>query len=74
MSVPHAKVIVNPVAGAYSTQRQWPLISGRLREAGLSFDHQYTEGAGHAIELAQAAISDGYQYLVAVGGDGTLSY
>jgi len=73
MSISHAKVIVNPVAGAYSTRHKWPLISQRLRDAGLSFDHQYTEGVGHAIELARAAASDGYRYLVAVGGDGTVN-
>lgn len=73
MSVPHAKVIVNPVAGAHSTHRKWPLISQRLREVGLSFDHEYTEGVGHAIELARAAANDGYRYLVAVGGDGTVN-
>jgi YegS/Rv2252/BmrU family lipid kinase len=73
MSVPHAKVIVNPVAGARSTRRKWPLISQRLRDAGLSFDYEYTEGVGHAIELARAAASDGYRYLVAVGGDGTVN-
>jgi len=73
MSLPHAKVIVNPVAGAHSTRRKWPLISQRLREAGLSFDHEYTEGVGHAIELARVATNDGYQFLVAVGGDGTVN-
>lgn len=73
MSVPHAKVIINPVAGAYSTRRKWPLISQRLKEVGLSFDHEYTEGVGHAIELARAATNDGYQFLVAVGGDGTVN-
>ena len=73
MSVPHAKVIVNPVAGVGSTHRKWPLISQRLKEVGLSFDHEYTDGVGHAVELARAAASDGYQYLVAVGGDGTVN-
>jgi len=69
----HTKVIVNPVAGAYSTSRKWPIISKLLKHTGLSFDFQFTEGAGHAVELAQAAVSDGYQYLVAVGGDGTVN-
>ena len=69
----HAKVIVNPVAGAYSTRRKWILISKLLKRIGLSFDFQYTEGVGHAIELARAAASDGYRYLVAVGGDGTVN-
>ncbi len=73
MSMQHAKVIVNPVAGAYSTRRKWPRISSLLKHAGLSFDYEYTEGAGHAIELARVAASDGYRYIVAVGGDGTVN-
>ena len=67
------KVIVNPVAGAYSTRRKWPIISKLLKGIGLTFDFQYTEGIGHAIELARAAASDGYRFLVAVGGDGTVN-
>jgi len=38
----------------------------------LSFDYQFTESPGHGIELAKTAASDGYRYLVAVGGDGTI--
>ena len=67
------KVIVNPVAGARSTRRKWPIINRLLERIGLTFDFNYTEGVGHAIELAQAAASDGYSYLVAVGGDGTVN-
>ena len=67
------KVIVNPVAGARSTRRKWPIISRLLERIGLSFDFDYTEGVGHAIELARIAASDGYRYLVAVGGDGTVN-
>ncbi len=67
------KVIVNPVAGARSTRRKWPIISRLLERIGLSFDFNYTEGVGHAVELARAAASDGYRYLVAVGGDGTVN-
>ena len=73
MSILHAKVIVNPVAGAHSTRRKWPRISKLLKHVGLSFDYEYTEGVGHAIELARAAASDGYQCVVAVGGDGTVN-
>jgi diacylglycerol kinase (ATP) len=71
MSIPQTKVIVNPVAGAKTTYRKWPHINRLLRHIGLPFEFQYTEGVGHAIELARAAASDGYQFLVAVGGDGT---
>jgi len=67
------KVIVNPVAGARSTRRKWPIISRLLERIGLTFDFDYTEGVGHAMELARVAASDGYRYLVAVGGDGTVN-
>ena len=68
-----AKVIVNPAAGAFSTRRKWPIISKLLSRIGFPFDFEYTEGVGHAIELARLAASDGYRYLVAVGGDGTVN-
>lgn len=70
--VPRAKVIVNPVAGAKSTRRLWPKIDRLLKHVGLSFDAQFTEGQGHAVELAREAAGDGYRYVVAVGGDGTV--
>ncbi len=73
MKIPHAKVIVNPVAGANSTGKKWPQLHRLLDYIGLSFDHDYTEGAGHAIELAREAAGNGYRYLVAVGGDGTVN-
>ena len=73
MATLQTKVIVNPVAGARSTLRKWRIISRLLERIGLSFDFNYTEGVGHAMELARAAASDGYRYLVAVGGDGTVN-
>jgi diacylglycerol kinase (ATP) len=73
MSVPRAKVIINPAAGAYSTLKKWPQLNRLLNHIGLSFDLQHTEGSGHAIEIAREAASDGYRYLVAVGGDGTVN-
>jgi YegS/Rv2252/BmrU family lipid kinase len=72
MSITQAKVIVNPVAGASTTYRKWPKISSLLKHIGFPFDFQYTEGVGHAIELAREATNNGCQFLVAVGGDGTV--
>jgi YegS/Rv2252/BmrU family lipid kinase len=69
----NAKIIVNPAAGANTTYRRWPHIQSLLRNSGLSFDFEYTEGAGHAFALAREAASDGYGLLVAVGGDGTIN-
>jgi len=73
MSVPYAKVIVNPVAGGGSVRREWPRIGRQMRDVGLRFDHEFTADARHAIEIARQAADSGYGYLVAVGGDGTVS-
>ncbi|MFC1946258.1 diacylglycerol/lipid kinase family protein [Chloroflexota bacterium] len=73
MSKQYAKVIVNPVAGGHSIYREWPSMSKLLMESGFAFDCVYTEGVGHAVELAMAAANTDYRYIVAVGGDGTVN-
>jgi len=73
MSKLHARAIVNPVAGGRSIYREWPRIGKRLMEKGVLFDYIYTEGVGHAMELAKAAADTDYRYIIAVGGDGTVN-
>ncbi|MFC2041024.1 diacylglycerol/lipid kinase family protein [Chloroflexota bacterium] len=65
--------IVNPAAGGYSIYREWPLISKSLTKNGLEFDHVYTDGVGHSMDLAKEAANTGYRYIIAVGGDGTVN-
>lgn len=69
----HAKVIVNPSAGGGSTGKKWPHISELLSDAGLSFDHEFTEGVGHGTDIAKEAVAKGYELVIAVGGDGTVN-
>jgi len=69
----HAKLIVNPVAGAGSTAKKWPHIMELLKSIGLHFEHDLTEAPGHATELARAAAKKGYELVVSVGGDGTIN-
>ncbi len=69
----YAKVIVNPYAGTGATGRKWSKIEKTLHDAGLEFDYTYTNGKGHAVELAREAALGGYELVVAVGGDGTLN-
>lgn len=69
----HAKVIVNHFAGGGVSGKRWPHISELLKDAGLSFDHVFTDGVGHGIELASEAASQGYELVIAVGGDGTVN-
>jgi diacylglycerol kinase (ATP) len=68
----HARIIVNPVAGAGRTAREWPRIRELLRGQGLRFEHDQTEAPGHAIELAEEATKKGYETIISVGGDGTI--
>lgn len=69
----HARFIVNPAAGAGKTARKWPHIIGLLKDIGLRFEHDLTESPGHAIELAKAAVKNGYELVVSVGDDGTIN-
>ncbi|MFC2067163.1 diacylglycerol/lipid kinase family protein [Chloroflexota bacterium] len=73
MSIQYARAIVNPAAGGHSIYREWPSLSKRLMGNGLLADYVYTEGVGHAMELAKAAADTDYKYIIAVGGDGTVS-
>lgn len=65
------KVIVNPISGRGAGERSIPLIEEQLRAYGLEFEIVRTERPWHAAELAQEAAAQGYDVVVAVGGDGT---
>ncbi len=69
----HARLIVNPAAGAGKTLKQWPQIRDLLQSIGLHFEHDFTEAPRHAIELARTAVGKGYDLIVSVGGDGTIN-
>jgi YegS/Rv2252/BmrU family lipid kinase len=43
-----------------------------LESAGIPFDPRPTERAGHATELARAAVAEGRKLVIAAGGDGTV--
>jgi diacylglycerol kinase (ATP) len=68
-----ARVIVNPVAGAGRSGREWPHIMQLFRDKGLRFEYDITEAPGHAVELARKAAGNGYDMVVSVGGDGTIN-
>ena len=65
------RLIVNPVSGRGAGERSVTMIEQMLRSHSLLFDIVRTERPWHAAELAQAAALDGYDVVVAVGGDGT---
>jgi diacylglycerol kinase (ATP) len=65
------KVILNPIAGRGYGARSEVKLRHFLDAEGLNFDLVRTEGPGHAIELAMVAANDGFDIVVAAGGDGT---
>ena len=65
------KIIVNPVSGRGAGEQAIPLIEQYLRSYSLDYNLVRTERPWHAAELAQQACADGYDVVVAVGGDGT---
>lgn len=64
-------VIVNPVAGKGAGREVIPEIEAKFKALGVDYDLLITEHPKHAIELAEQAGSNGYETVVAVGGDGT---
>jgi len=67
----HFKFIVNPISGRGNGEKVYPVLENRLLELGLEFEMCRTEYPGHAIQLAEQACMDGFDGVVAVGGDGT---
>jgi diacylglycerol kinase (ATP) len=66
-------LIVNPVAAGGKTGKVWPDVENELRSLGLAFDHRFTEEPNHATALAREGVDQGYETVVAVGGDGTIN-
>jgi diacylglycerol kinase (ATP) len=66
-------VILNPYSGRGIAARAKPAMQDALHRAGMKFDLVETTGPGHATELASMAQADGFQTVVAAGGDGTAS-
>lgn len=64
-------LIVNPLAGRGSALKAIPEIETLLNNLQLNYDIILTEYPGHAIQLAKDAGGNGYDVVVAVGGDGT---
>ncbi len=69
--MPRYKIIVNPASGRGEGGREIVNIKRLLNSHNLDFDLITTESPGHAIELTQQAVAEGFEVIVAAGGDGT---
>ena len=65
------KLIVNPTSGRGTAEEAIPLLEQFFKDRDLSYDLVRTEAPEHAIELAKQAAAEGYDVVIAAGGDGT---
>ena len=67
-------LIVNPRSGGGSTGKDWETLLARIKEAlGKEPHFVFTEKSRNGTALARELIRKGYQFIVAVGGDGTIN-
>lgn len=65
--------IINPIAGTRKKRTLPALIEERINKDLFDYKISYTEYRGHAKELAQIAVKEEIDNVIAVGGDGTIN-
>ena len=64
--------IANPTSGSGKAGSRWPALLEALGPRKAEIDTLWTEYPGHAEVLAASVRRNGYERVIAVGGDGTL--
>jgi len=67
------KFIVNPICAKGRALSEWPKYQRMLNTYGVKFDYDITQNPKDAISLTQASLEEGFERIVAVGGDGTIN-
>lgn len=65
--------LINPKSGVQNKKRVPEMIEKYIDRNKYDFTIRKTEYAGHACELGAEAVKEGYDVVVAVGGDGTIN-
>lgn len=65
--------IINKYSGSGFHKEMETLLVDQCRSRGIEFDFAYTQARAHATALASGAIANGYDTVVAIGGDGTVN-
>lgn len=66
-------LVINQYAGHKEGAKAVNFVIPYLVQNGHSVEYLFTNHPGHATELAQKASADGFDLVVAVGGDGTVN-
>lgn len=68
-----AKIIINPYSNRWGAKKRAPEMLTLLRALDYEFEIATMTGPGHGVELARDAVAQGFDPVVAAGGDGTIS-
>lgn len=63
-------LVLNPMAGHGASLKMFPQVESALRNAGMEFEVVHTRASLHAVQIAWEAPAQGYERIIAVGGDG----
>lgn len=66
-------VILNPYAKRWEALARRPEAEAALTKAGVEYEILQTEHPGHGIDLAEQGVRQGYQSIIAAGGDSTIN-
>lgn len=69
--MPRYKIVVNPTSGRGNGARLYSEIKQKLEAHQLDFDMVTTNQPWHGYEITREAVRQGFDVVVAVGGDGT---
>lgn len=67
------KVILNPASGKGNGLKSMHDIEQRLEGLNITYDLVKTQHPGHGIALTQQAVNEGFDTVIAAGGDGTVN-
>ena len=70
---PKVAAIVNPCAAGGETARRWPELESLLQRSLGPVTTRFTRAPGSGTTIARELLRQGYDLLVAVGGDGTIN-
>ncbi len=66
-----AKIILNPYAARWDALKRRPEAETALQAAGVDYELVVSDFPGHGVELAAQALKDGFDPIIAAGGDST---
>ena len=68
-----AVIVVNPISGVGKQKKIESLLKENLNQDLFDYEVRYTERIHHGTEIAREAVDQGYDCVVAVGGDGSVN-